>query len=224
MDEPNIAVETVARLIVGATTAPVKVWSTTEGLALRLLGRRIDAARTTAPATAAADTDNVPTAPTVAERLARLMQDSVAQSSTQGRQAVFDRVLSNLVPDEARILDRLHRDGGSPLVRVVARGRAGSSGERLLDDMSLVGKQANVAQPQLTPTYVAHLRSLGLVRLDPEDVTRAEDFEILEADGMVLAALKHGGRGPLAPRTERFMLRLSPFGTELMSAADGESQ
>ena len=71
------------------------------------------------------------------------------------------------MPDEARIISALSDGSASPLLNVYARTRAGW-GEVVLENMSLIGKTANLALPQLTPMYVSHLLSLGLVESGPE--------------------------------------------------------
>ena len=82
------------------------------------------------------------------------------------------------------------------------------------------GKTANLALPHLTPTYVSHLLSMGLVESGPEDPTMKTDYEILAADTAVLRAIKKASRGPLPARIEKYTLRLSGLGLELWSAAN----
>lgn len=163
--------------------------------------------------------------PEVAESLDAKMHDlldrAVGQNTAASRQELFHKVLDQLVPDEARIISALSDGSAAPLLHVYARTRAGLVGEVVLENMSLVGKTANLALPQLTPMYVSHLLSLGLVETGPEDSVLKDEYEILAADTSVLAAVKKAGRGPIPAYVERYTLRLSGLGLELWAAAGG---
>jgi len=152
-------------------------------------------------------------------KMHRLLDRAVEQSTMSSRQELFHKILDQLVPDEARIIGALSDGSASPLLHVYARNRAGLVGEVVLENMSLIGKTANLALPHLTPTYVSHLLSLGLVETGPEDATMKTDYEILAADTAVLRAIKRAGRGPIPARIERYTLRLSGLGLELWAAA-----
>lgn len=153
-------------------------------------------------------------------KLRRLLDRALEQSSSSSRQELFHKILDQIVPDEARIIGALSDGSVSPLMHVYTRNRAGLVGEVVLENMSLIGKTANLALPHLTPTYVSHLLSLGLVETGPEDASLKTDYEILGADTSVLKAIKRASRGPIPARVERYTLRLSGLGLELWSAAN----
>ena len=149
-----------------------------------------------------------------------LLGRAVEQSSTSSRQELFHKVLDQIVPDEARILSALSDGSASPLLSVYARTRAGLVGEVVLQNMSLIGKTANLALSHLTPMYVSHLLSLGLVESGPEDTSMKDEYEILAADTAVLQAIKAASRGPISAPVERNTLRLSGLGLELWAATN----
>jgi hypothetical protein len=153
-------------------------------------------------------------------KLHRLLERALENSSGSSRQELFHKILDQIVPDEARIIGALSDGSASPLLHVYARNRAGLVGEVVLENASLIGKTANLALPHLTPTYVSHLLSLGLVETGPEDATLKAEYEILGADTMVLRAIKKAARGPIPARIDRFTLRLSGLGIELWNAAN----
>ena len=153
-----------------------------------------------------------------------LLGRAVEQSTTTSRQELFHKILDQMVPDEARIVSALSDGSTSPLLHVYARTRAGLVGEVVLENMSLIGKTANLALPHLTPMYVSHLLSLGLVESGPEDPAMKEEYEILAADIAVLAAIKNASRGPITARIEKYSLRLSGLGLELWAAAGGDQE
>jgi len=153
-------------------------------------------------------------------KMHRLLDRALEQSSSSSRQELFHKILDQIVPDEARIIGALSDGSASPLLHVYARTRTGLVGEVVLENMSLIGKTANLALPHLTPTYVSHLLSLGLLETGPEDTTLKDEYEILGADTAVLRAIKKASRGPIPARVERYTLRLSGLGIELWNAAN----
>jgi hypothetical protein len=149
-----------------------------------------------------------------------LLGRAVEQSSTSSRQELFHKILDQIVPDEARIVSALSDGSASPLLNVYARTRTGLVGEVVLENMSLIGKTANLALPHLTPMYVSHLLALGLVESGPEDTSMKDEYEILAADTAVLQAIKDASRGPIPAPVERYTLRLSGLGLELWAATN----
>jgi hypothetical protein len=149
-----------------------------------------------------------------------LLDRAIEQSTASSRQELFHKILDQIVPDEARIIGALSDGSASPLLNVYARTRTGLVGEVVLENMSLIGRTAHLALPHLTPMYVSHLLSLGLVESGPEDTAMKDEYEILAADTGVLRAIKNASRGPIPARVERYTLRLSGLGLELWAAAN----
>ena len=152
-------------------------------------------------------------------KLGRLLRQAVDQTTTAGQHELFHKILDQLVPDEARIIGALSDGSASPLVNVYRRTLSGLVGEVELENMSLIGKTANLALGALTPTYVSHLLTLGLLELGPEDPDLKVEYEILCADTVVLRAMKEASRGPVPAKVERHTLRLSGLGLALWAAA-----
>lgn len=149
-----------------------------------------------------------------------LLSRAVKQNSTLSRMEIFHKILDGLVPDEARIVSALSDGTLEPLINVYARTRGGLSGEVVLENVSLVGRTANLALPALTPIYVGHLLAMGVVETGPENPDLSDGYEILAADTAVLRAIKRASRGPLPARVERRVLMLSDFGQELWTIAN----
>jgi hypothetical protein len=93
--------------------------------------------------------------------------------------------------------------------------RRGVVGRAVLENVALIGRTANLALPEMVPTYVSHLLSLGLVEISPEDPDMKDDYEILMAETTVLRAIKSASRGPLAAKIDKLTLRLSGMGHAL---------
>ena len=148
-----------------------------------------------------------------------LLDRAVGQNTASSRQELFHKILDQIVPDEARIISALSDGSASPMLNVYARTRGGLGVEVVLENMSLIGKTANLALPQLAPMYVSHLLSLGLVESGPEETGMKDEYEILGADTAVLQAIKTASRGPIPARIDKYTLQLSGLGLELWAAA-----
>lgn len=163
-----------------------------------------------APSTGVTPTNGSTPAPR--ELMAGLLQRSVAQDTAESRADWYAAVLSQLVPDEARVIAALAQTTEPvPLLHVSPRSGRG----RLLENASLIGRTAALTLPHMTPVYVTHLRALGLVETGPEDEDNPKGYELLLADRAVRAALKEGELGKLPARVLRRTLVLSERGREL---------
>ena len=163
-----------------------------------------------APATAPHRQD-VATVPASA-LMAELLERSVTQDTKSSKADWHAAVLSQLVPDEARVIAALAEASAPvPLLHVLPR----SGHDRLLENASLIGRTAALTLPAMTPVYVTHLRALGLVETGPEDEDNLRGYELLLADKAVRAALKEGAMGKLPARVLRRTLMLSQRGREL---------
>lgn len=160
---------------------------------------------------------------TLSDKMDELQRRALEHSTTSSRTELFHRILDQIVPDEARILSALSDGSVSPLVHVRALTATGGAGPTLLQNASLVGRTANLALAGLTPVYVGHLLSLGLVEVGPEDPALKDEYQILTADSDVLKAIKAGSRGMLPARVDKHTLRLSALGRALWQATGGAS-
>lgn len=197
----------------------VAIWS--EQQLLALLQGDVDpgASNRALPAAPTAPTDGTTDEPLNA-KMSRLLDRALHQGTRDSRAEFFQRMVDQLVADEARILGALSDGQASPLVNVRSRSR--ESGAEL-ENASLIGRSANVALPALVPQYVSHLLALGLVEIGPEDASLKAEYEVLMAESPVLRAVKAAARGPVPARVERLTLRLSALGHELWTATQEDS-
>jgi abortive infection alpha-like protein len=138
--------------------------------------------------------------------MTELLERSTDPDRTRSREYLFGTLVSQLVPDEARILAQLAIGGTYAVVDVVAK-QIGRSPSRT---------------PANTPTYVTRLHSLGLVDIDPagDAVDQlADQFDRLAADPDVRRARSEidKSRGGSA-KVVRRALRLSALGREFWTA------
>jgi hypothetical protein len=147
--------------------------------------------------------------------MAALLSRSLQTDTESGQRDFYVSLLTQLLPDEARIIAALAEGPPAPLVHVLRR----ASGEPVLENASMIGRTAAVTIPSLTPNYVTRLRSLGLVETGPEDPEQGLNYELLLADRAVRDALKAGEMGKVPAKVQRRTLRLSQRGRELWEAS-----
>lgn len=182
-----------------------------EGIVWREVRSRMDAAAgpssANPPAAGSGPSEEAPRA-----LLAKLLTISIEQSAQEARARLFQQVLGQLQPDEARILAALSDGSQYPVINVATRGSFGMAGPVVLENASTVGRAAGVALPDWVPTYVTHLQQLQLVSVGPESYELADGYEILLTEAVVRQAQIDAGSHS---RIVRRSLRLSPLGREL---------
>ncbi|WP_018178844.1 Abi-alpha family protein [Jongsikchunia kroppenstedtii] len=154
-------------------------------------------------------------------KLNGLLDRALDQDTQTSQTELYHHLLNQLVPDEARILGALSDGGSSPMVNVYGWTRSKAQSKAVLKNASLVGRTANVSLIQLTPQYVTHLLTLGLVESGPEDPSLKTDYEILLAEPIVIDAVNAASMGPIPARVDRFTVTISELGAALWAAAEG---
>ena len=157
-------------------------------------------------------TDQAPLRSAMNELLAR----SANRNPTSSQEYLFGTIISQLVPDEARIVAALADGRPRATVDVVDRSRGGVT---LLANASLVGLGAEVAEPRNTPTYLTRLRGFGLAEFGPEDDALSNEYDALARDHTVRAA-QAVARRPSSTRLRRGTVRISPLGRSFWAATD----
>lgn len=201
-----------------------------EDAVLRELGRRLDEARgepaqlprrTRAAAAGAAGNGEVTDAlgHTPAELMESLLQQSIEQTPDDGERSLAEKMLRELVPDEARILAALSDGTEYVLVDIVARGGP-ERGKPILAGASNVGRRAGVVLPEQVPVYVSHLLTLGLARRGPENESLADEYAILLTDPAVIHA-RESSSGLRPPRVLRSTVAISQLGAVVWKATHG---
>lgn len=153
--------------------------------------------------------------------MAELLNRAVDASVDASRQYLYDGILRQLVPDEARILAALSDGTVFPVIDVAARTTLGGTGRVVLRNASTVGKSAGVTLVDSVPTYLARLLELGLVELDEQDDTLDMEYDVLMTDPLVQRGEQHARQaGKLAPRYIRRSVRISELGKDFWAACD----
>ncbi|MUL78722.1 Abi-alpha family protein [Mycolicibacterium sp. CBMA 226] len=200
---------------VDAARLSVRVAGWCEYQALTILRDRLAAIE---PIPKASESTTGPAAISLHTKMRMLLDRALDQGTHDSHVELYHRLLDQLVADEARIVGALSDGSSSPTVNVHAWTKSIGAGHTVLTNASLVGRTANIALPQSCPHYIGHLLNLGLLEVGPEDPALKTEYEVLMAETMVLDAIKHASRGPLAARVEKLTVRLSGMGRDLWSA------
>jgi abortive infection alpha-like protein len=151
--------------------------------------------------------------------MSELLERSAASANGRSREYLFGTIVSQLVPDEARILAVLAERAPFPVVDVVAKQVARASTRVVLANVSTVGVAAGVAAVADTPTYLGRLQGFGLLEFAPAGDGLDDQFKPLLDDPSVVAAKAHVERTKAgSPRITRKTVTLSPLGREFWSA------
>lgn len=141
---------------------------------------------------------------------AELLQRSTDMSLDDDLHPAYVRILSELAPDEGRILRLLAIQGSQPSVDVRTSRPLNVATQLVAPGLSMIGAQAGVRHLDRVPAYLNNLFRLGLIWFSREPVSDRLRYQVLEAQPDVSAALKEAGRG----RTIRRSIELTPFGVD----------
>lgn len=149
---------------------------------------------------------------TVALRIkgALLLRTAADVDAEDDAHPAYARILTELVPDEGRILRLLATDGPQPTVDVRATNLIGISSDLVAAGLNMVAATAAVSHADRAPAYLNNLERLGLVWFSSEPVEAPGAYQVLEAQPDVIEAIKRAARA----RTTQRSIVLTPFGRD----------
>ncbi|WP_411284682.1 Abi-alpha family protein [Lapillicoccus sp.] len=153
------------------------------------------------------------------QTLRELGQDLLRRSrdvwATDGDHPAYQRILTELAPDEGRILLLLLEGGPQPSVDVRTGGPVGMLSSQLVaPGLTMIGSRAGCRHGQQVPSYLNNLFRLGLVWFSREPLRDPLEYQVVEAQPDVLAAL-HSVR---FAKVVRRSIHLTPFGEDFCRA------
>jgi Abortive infection alpha len=152
--------------------------------------------------------------------MSELLERSVEATRTDSREYLYGTIISQLVPDEARILAALADGTRFAAADVVQKQRRGAS-RVLLANASSVGRQAGLVSPDNVPTYLSRLHGFGLVEFGPEDENLGVQYDILSTDATIQNARETvESRRRSSVKIVRKTVGMSAFGREFWAASD----
>ncbi len=149
--------------------------------------------------------------PTLRELGQDLLERSRDVWSTEQGHPAYERILTELAPDEARVLVLLLTKGPQPSVDVRTGGPIGMVNSQLIaPGLTMIGPRAGCRYVEQVPAYLNNLHRLGLVWFSRESLRDPMDYQVLEAQPDVLAAM-HSVK---FARVVRRSIHLTPFGED----------
>jgi hypothetical protein len=147
------------------------------------------------------------------EELRRLGADLLARSADlsveDDTHPAYARILTELAPDEARILRLLALSGPQPAVDVRSSRTLNISSELVAPGLTMIGAEAGCRHMGRVHAYLNNLERLGLIWFSREPLPNPLDYQVLEAQPEVLDAMRGSGRA----KTVRRSILLTPFGS-----------
>jgi hypothetical protein len=147
---------------------------------------------------------------TLRDRGAELLRRSADVEYEEEFHPAYERILSQLAPDEARILRLLATRGAQPAVDVRAGKALGIGSEMVAPGLNMIGAEAGCRYLDRVPAYLNNLYRLGLIWFSREPLEDPTDYQVLEAQPDVIEAMRSGGRA----KTVRRSILLTPFGED----------
>lgn len=151
--------------------------------------------------------------PTLREQGAQLLRLSASTHAAQpDTHPAYPGILTEITPDEARILRFLHVDGPQPSIDVRTGRQRAFGGERLISGLTMLGEHAGLRFPNRVPQYLPNLRRLGLIEFTREPVGNPSRYQLIEAQEQVRDALKRGFGTKVSYRS----ILLTEFGADFV--------
>lgn len=123
----------------------------------------------------------------------------------------YARILTELTPDEARILRFLYREGPQPAIDVRTNRPFGIGSELVSGGLSMIGEHAGLRHLDRIHPYLTNLFRLGLIEFSKETVRNPNRYQVIEAQPRIAEAMAKAGR---APKIVRRSILLNSFGEE----------
>lgn len=147
--------------------------------------------------------------PTLRERGADLLARSRDVWSERVNHPAYERILTELAPDEARVLLLLLEQGPQPSVDVRTGGPVGMVSSQLVaPGLQMIGPRAGCRWLEEVPAYLNNLHRLGLVWFSREALKDPMEYQVLEAQPDVLDAMHSVKFAKVVRRS----IHLTPFG------------
>jgi hypothetical protein len=142
---------------------------------------------------------------------AELLRRSAELHEGEDDHPAYARILTQLAPDEARILRLLATDGSQPSVDVRSAGALKKESELVAAGLNMIGPAAGARRVTRVPAYLNNLERLGLIWFSREALEDEGGYQVLEAQPEVLEAMRAAGRGR---RIVRRSVSLTPLGVD----------
>lgn len=148
--------------------------------------------------------------PSLSERGAELLTRSADVTYEVADHPAYERILSEMAPDEARVLRLLATRGPQPAVDVRTWRPFDVGSQMMAPGLSMIAQEAGCRYPDRLPAYLNNLFRLGMIWFSREPVPDQGAYQLLEAQPDVVDAIRRAGRA----KTVRRSILLTPFGLD----------
>jgi hypothetical protein len=145
-------------------------------------------------------------------RGAELLRQSADVSEEEQIHPAYARILTELAPDEARVLRLLALHGPQPTVDVRAANLIGVGSQLVAQGLNMMGTEAGLRHPARVPQYLNNLDRLGLIWFSHDALDDPQRYQVLEAQPDTMEAIEKAGRA----RTVHRSVRLTAFGEDFV--------
>jgi hypothetical protein len=144
------------------------------------------------------------------ERGAELLRESADVDFDDRTHPAYARILSELAPDEVRILRLLSVDGPQPSVDIRAANLIGVGSQLVAQGLTMIGTEAGCRHLDRVPAYLNNLKRLGLIAVADDALEDPMRYHVLEAQPDATEAIKRAGR----VKTVHHKIEMTPFGRD----------
>lgn len=144
------------------------------------------------------------------ERGTELLERSADVAADDRTHPSYDRILTQLAPDEARVLRLLATEGAQAAVDVRTWRPLDVGSQQVAEGLTMIAALSGCRHAERLPAYLNNLFRLGLIWFSREPLEDPSAYQVLEAQPDVIEALRRAGRA----RTVRRSIRLTPFGQD----------
>jgi hypothetical protein len=144
------------------------------------------------------------------EQGAELLRESADVDFDDRTHPAYARILSELAPDEVRILRLLMVEGAQPSVDIRAANLIGVGSQLVAQGLTMIGTEAGCRHLDRVPAYLNNLKRLGLVAVSDDALEDPMRYHVLEAQPDATEAIKRAGR----VKTVHHKIEMTPFGRD----------
>ncbi len=145
---------------------------------------------------------------TLRDRGTALLERSSELGEDGDPHPAYARILTELSPDEARILRLLAIEGPQAAVDIRTWRPLDMGSAVVSPGLTMIARHAGLMHPDRVPAYLSNLYRLGLIWFSRESLSEPEPYQVLEAQPDVVDAVREAGRARIVRRS----IHLTPFG------------
>ncbi len=205
-EDLQAAAQAVTRALLGTEVEARMRQVATGNAVVRVVADAVDSVSSSAMNTQAPDPVNP-----LHEAGQELMRRSRDVWNDDDGHPAYARMISELAPDEGRILMLLLRKGPQATVDVRSGGLIGTMSSSLVKaNLNMIGALAGCRHVERVPSYLHNLERLGLIWFSRETLRDPLEYQVLEAQPDVTDALRSQRRTKVVRRS----INLTPFGED----------